>query len=515
MSDKRISALDAAGALTGAELVPIVQGGQTVRTTTDQIAQSTQSALTKVDDTNVTLTLGGTPGQAVLKATSITVGWTGALALTRGGTGSGTASGARGNLGLATSTTDNAVVRFDGTTGGTQNSGVIVDDTDNATGMTSEWVSKTVTAVPPDAGGGTLSVNLHRVAADNVDAGANFILGHQNRYIFGGSTAKGGRAATYNFVANTAATNSANTNRNYVGCNNVAYTAVGDGGSDTGTGAKGAYFAASSQAFLDIGATNVFALAGEEFDTFTAAGTSLRYLTTLSLVGCNAVRGTEVDAALSIAGAGATGNFGPHAGYKNGILFTDVNTANPFYASSVLLGSYWTGAAPTIDKGIDLTGFTCTSGAFISTNFKVGQNGGLTLNNTNANIEIGSTSGANTPFIDFHSSGNAIDYDVRIIASGGTGSPGNGTLDIEASVLTTVASCTALSTTAIPAGGTAGSGYKFSSTSNFGIFFGSGAPTLSAAKGSLYLRSDGSTTNDRAYINTNGATTWTALTTVA
>ena len=55
----------------------------------------------------------------------------------------------------------------------------------------------------------------------------------------------------------------------------------------------------------------------------------------------------------------------------------------------------------------------------------------------------------------------------------------------------------------------------FSSTSNYGIFFGSGAPTLSAAKGSLYLRSDGTTTNDRAYINTNGSTTWTALTTAA
>lgn len=67
--------------------------------------------------------------------------------------------------------------------------------------------------------------------------------------------------------------------------------------------------------------------------------------------------------------------------------------------------------------------------------------------------------------------------------------------------------------TAIPAGGTAGSGYKFSSTTNFGVFFGSGAPSLSAAKGSLYLRSDGTGVADRAYINTNGSTTWTALTT--
>ena len=38
------------------------------------------SALTKTDDTNVTLTLGGSPAGALLAATSITVGWTGALA---------------------------------------------------------------------------------------------------------------------------------------------------------------------------------------------------------------------------------------------------------------------------------------------------------------------------------------------------------------------------------------------------------------------------------------------------
>lgn len=67
--------------------------------------------------------------------------------------------------------------------------------------------------------------------------------------------------------------------------------------------------------------------------------------------------------------------------------------------------------------------------------------------------------------------------------------------------------------TAIPAGGTAGVGLTMSSATNFGVFFGSGAPSLSAAKGSLYLRSDGTTTNNRAYINTDGATTWTALTT--
>ena len=73
----------------------------------------------------------------------------------------------------------------------------------------------------------------------------------------------------------------------------------------------------------------------------------------------------------------------------------------------------------------------------------------------------------------------------------------------------------AQSSTAIPAGGAAGAGYTLSSTVNFGVFFGSGVPTLSAAKGSLYLRSDGSTTNDRMYVNTNGTTGWTAVITAS
>ena len=47
------------------------------------------------------------------------------------------------------------------------------------------------------------------------------------------------------------------------------------------------------------------------------------------------------------------------------------------------------------------------------------------------------------------------------------------------------------------------------------IHTGSGAPTISAPQGSIYLRSDGSSTTTRMYINTNGATTWTAVTTAA
>jgi hypothetical protein len=47
----------------------------------------------------------------------------------------------------------------------------------------------------------------------------------------------------------------------------------------------------------------------------------------------------------------------------------------------------------------------------------------------NSSIEIGKYSTAETPFIDFHSSGTGNDYDVRLIASGGNATPGNGILD--------------------------------------------------------------------------------------
>ena len=43
------------------------------------------------------------------------------------------------------------------------------------------------------------------------------------------------------------------------------------------------------------------------------------------------------------------------------------------------------------------------------------------------------------------------------------------------------------------------------------IHAGAGAPAIPAPKGSLYLRTDGSSTSTRVYVNTNGATGWTNL----
>lgn len=83
------------------------------QTTCAPLATSIASpaALTKTDDTNITLALGGTPATALLRATSLTLGWTGTLATSRGGLGGAptptTAKGLKGNgTAWITTTTD-------------------------------------------------------------------------------------------------------------------------------------------------------------------------------------------------------------------------------------------------------------------------------------------------------------------------------------------------------------------------------------------------------------------------
>lgn len=70
-----------------------------------------------------------------------------------------------------------------------------------------------------------------------------------------------------------------------------------------------------------------------------------------------------------------------------------------------------------------------------------GQVSGTTVltmsNDANGSIELGKVNGAtSTPFIDFHSGATAVDFDARIIGSGGTGSSGGGTLEINSNRLT-------------------------------------------------------------------------------
>jgi hypothetical protein len=127
------------------------------------------------------------------------------------------------------------------------------------------------------------------------------------------------------------------------------------------------------------------------------------------------------------------------------------------------------------------------------------------------NNEVGATINAVTT--DVTSTSEDFDLVFNTMAAGATAAERMRVLSTGAVTIQGVA--TVAAATATPAAGSTSARLLFGTTAGFGIYYGSGAPTVSAAQGSLYLRSDGSTTTTRMYVNTNGSTTWTNLITTA
>lgn len=100
---------------------------------------SSGAALTKTDDTNVTLTLGGSASTALVNAASLTLGWTGQLAVGRGGTGASTLTGYVKGSGTAALTASSTIPNTDITglgTLSTQNASSVSISGGSITGIT-------------------------------------------------------------------------------------------------------------------------------------------------------------------------------------------------------------------------------------------------------------------------------------------------------------------------------------------------------------------------------------------
>ncbi len=100
---------------------------------------------------------------------------------------------------------------------------------------------------------------------------------------------------------------------------------------------------------------------------------------------------------------------------------------------------YGWGTVVTPSNTVTLTNKTLTS-PVIGTDLTLNSAGGVQIfkinNDSNGNFEVGRIDGvSSTPYIDFHSGATAADFDTRIIASGGTGSNGGGSLNIFSSAL--------------------------------------------------------------------------------
>ena len=84
---------------------------------------------------------------------------------------------------------------------------------------------------------------------------------------------------------------------------------------------------------------------------------------------------------------------------------------------------------------------------------------------------------------------------------------------VTAASVSATGNVTADSNVALVAGG-ASAFIATNTAAGMGVYIGSGAPTVAAAKGSIYLRSDGSSTSTRLYVS-DGGTTWIAVTTAS
>lgn len=166
----------------------------------------------------------------------------------------------------------------------------------------------------------------------------------------------------------------------------------------------------------------------------------------------------------------------------------------------------------------NLTGLDLGGGAFVGENVGLGNYAGSSLVAAYRNTMIGTSSGNHAlQKVDVaHSIAVGInsyttkDYQAVLGAADITETILRGT--VLAPNIVSTGPISIRDTVAAPPGGA----YAINiGTGGFGVYWGSGAPAASAAKGSLYLRTDGSGTSNRMYVNTDGNTTWTAVGTAA
>ncbi|HEE9987575.1 TPA: tail fiber domain-containing protein [Citrobacter freundii] len=263
-------------------------------------------------------------------------------------------------------------------------------------------------------------------AVDDTFAGTK-VDGLQILHSFGGAGCKGGRHAAQFVSSQIAATESTNTDRNYVGVVGWAQSFSGDGGAGSGDD-KGGYFGGNMMATLSVGAMNTLNVTGCEFNVSIPAGASTRIRTGLQVGGSGSQQGTVIDAGLSV------GNKTGAVTWRNGIRIGNHNGGEALGTGSKAIVAV---ASSVIQAGIDLPAtslYVLTSGNATIYDY------GAAFETTNAHIKLGSPSSASTTYIDFNTSALNATYDSRIIASAGTATTGAGTMQVIAGVLALQAS---------------------------------------------------------------------------
>ena len=256
----------------------------------------------------------------------------------------------------------------------------------------------------------------------------------------------------------------------------------------------------------------------------------LNYYTNPVTIAANTASTSNITGALTVAGGvGISGNLYVTGDIFGNVSLTDISVGTVTATGNIVGGNINTAGLVSVTGNViggnvntvivsatgNVQGGNLRTGGLISATGNI--TGGNVLGGANVNA---TTHTGTTVSVTGNITGGNVIFGTGIVSGTGNVTGGNvlfgsgivsGTGNITGGNLRTAGAVVAATGTAITAGGLQSVGLEFSSTADFGVFFGSGVPTISAAKGSLYLRSDGTTTNDRMYVNTNGSTTWTAV----
>ena len=438
----------------------------------------------------------------------------------------------------------------------TANSPLRLQDLSNFTG------SGTVTNIPP---GGAIGDVLVKTSASSyitgwspnaagVTAGINIVLSGTSPVIISTNTSPSFNAVTSitsnittanittaNVASLSVSTVTVNSNLTATGTVSTA-TLVVSGNANVGTVTTGTWSGTAITATSLAGTTlanNILVSSLTSIGNITSLTASTASISTSVFITSVTTPDASVWSATGITGvSGALFSF-------TGTLFNVFS--NPPAAAGFLVNSFQTNGSINYQtaSGTVASPSTLGAGAAIGAFGFVGYNGSSYNNQARivgTSAETGSWTGTSRgAYIEFDTTASgsvsrtqAMRAMAGVIVGAGTVDPGSNNLVVGGNItatgnisgvtgnLTTITSSgvisssgkiTALTGGTTVAGGNATAGLALG-TLGIGIYFGSGTPSITAATGSLYLRTDGTSLTGRMYINTTGASTWTAVSTV-
>lgn len=221
-----------------------------------------------------------------------------------------------------------------------------------------QFALQTVQSAPLSGATSLRAINTLTFSGEALDASANGSLDKWAFYdTYGGANLQGARQSLFVQSIFNGPSNIANTNRNYVAAVFRQEIFVGDNGTDTGSGARGAVFAVNPICEAHSNVTNLGALICGEVDVVSVSGATMKRRRGWSVVSQGIATGVLEDSAYQIGVQTGMSGFG------TGFLFSHANGAAPLQTAGCAICT--DGTADTIATGLDLSPYTI-SGNFLN-----------------------------------------------------------------------------------------------------------------------------------------------------